>query len=153
MEYKKLQLNIENRKPTPADFLEDDRETVTTLMDRRESGISISSFEGVDDRQTLDNNSTPTDVMSALYGKKELLRCNNIQNKSKGGKLKYFYIPKCICIVSIYPYIKLFEKMLLNIYQYSQITVEIPIEKIITNLIIEVPMPPKGVIFYTLFIN
>ena len=143
-EYKKLQLNIENRKPTPADFLEDDRETVTTLMDRRESGISISSFEGVDDRQTLDNNSTPTDVMSALYGKKELLRCNNIQNKSKGGKLKYFYIPKCICIVSIYPYIKLFEKMLLNIYQYSQITVEIPIEKIITNLIIEVPMPPRG---------
>ena len=141
-EYKRLQLNIENRKATPSDYLDDDRETVGMTLDRRESGISISSFEPTDNRQTMDNSTSTQTPMTDIYGKKELQRCNNIQ--SKGGKLKYFYIPKCISIVSIYPYIKLFEKILLSIYQYSQGTHEIPIEKLITNLIIEVPIPPRG---------
>ena len=54
------------------------------------------------------------------------------------------YIPKCICLVSIYPYIKLFHKILFDIYQYISQPRDIPIEKIITNLIIEVPIPPRG---------
>ena len=59
-------------------------------------------------------------------------------------KLKNYYIPKCLCIVSVHPYIKLFQKILTSIYTYSLNTQEIPLEKIITNLIIEVPIPPKG---------
>jgi hypothetical protein len=67
---------------------------------------------------------------------------NNIQPMNK---LKYYYIPKCICLLSIHPRIKLFQKILSHIYNYglSQ-NVEIPLEKIITNLIIEVPLPPRG---------
>ena len=60
-------------------------------------------------------------------------------------KLKNYFIPKCICLVSIHPYVKLYQRILINIYNYgcSQSN-EIPLEKIITNLIIEVPIPPRG---------
>jgi len=63
-------------------------------------------------------------------------------------KLKNYFIPKCICLVSIHPYIKLYQKILAHIYNYgcSQAN-EMPLEKIITNLIIEVPIPPRG-LFY-----
>ena len=142
-EYKKLQLYIENRNPTPNDLLDDDeRETISASSNIKKEFISLDSFDNSNGRDTLENNSS---AMSALYNidnSNVLQRCNNL--RTKGGKLKYFFIPKCICIVSIHPYIKLFEKILLNIYQYSQTNQIIPIEKIITNLIIEVPMPPRG---------
>ena len=54
------------------------------------------------------------------------------------------FIPKCICLVSIHPYINLFHKILSDIYQYIREPKKIPIEKIISNLIIEVPIPPRG---------
>ena len=86
-------------------------------------------------------------------------RESKTQNSSPFFKLKYYYIPKCICIVSIHPYIKLFQKILLSIYEkvFEQ-NIEpfkIPLEKYITNLIIEVPHPPRGLysIEYILFDN
>ena len=134
-QYKMLQLNIENRKPTPEDFLDDSRESLNSTIDSSE----------MSGRQTVE---------SAIYGNNNN---NNINmdlrtSISRGGKLKYYYIPKCICLVSIHPYIKLYEKILDNIYHYSFTKQNIPIEKIITNLIIEVPIPPRGLysIQYTL---
>ena len=75
---------------------------------------------------------------------KTILNNTQISNNSKSYRLKYYYIPKCICIVSIHPYIKLFKDILNLIYKYSQSTQQIPIEKIIANLIIEVPIAPRG---------
>ena len=153
--YKKLQLNIENRKPRPDDYIDDEdneRESVLTTLDVRESQISETSSEDNDSRQTMENSATPLNESNNFENKKKnLIRCNNIKNKV--GKLKYVYIPKCICIVSIHPYIKLFERILLNIYQYTQGNQDIPVEKIITNLIIEVPIPPRGLysIHYVIF--
>ena len=154
--YKKLQLKIENRAPTPNDLIDenyDENERISVLpLDRKDSQISITSFESIDNRQTMDNK---TPVFNELYNfdnnNDQLLRCNNL--KHKAGKLKFVYIPKCICIVSIHPYIKLFERILSNIYHYAQGDKTIPIEKIITNLIIEVPIPPRGLysIHYLLF--
>ena len=54
------------------------------------------------------------------------------------------FIPKCICLISIHPYLNLFRKILQDIFQYISEPRDIPIEKIITNLIIEVPIPPRG---------
>ena len=70
---------------------------------------------------------------------------NNINTIQPMNKLKYYYIPKCICLLSIHPRIKLFQKILTHIFNYgfSQ-NIETPLEKIITNLIIEVPLPPRG---------
>ena len=84
-------------------------------------------------------------------------RVSKLKNISPLSQLRYYFIPKCICIVSIHPYIKLFKKILLEIYE--KVTGEkpfnIPLEKYITNLIIEVPHPPRGLfsIEYTLFDN
>ena len=92
------------------------------------------------------------------------------------------YIPKCLLIMSLYPFFGEFEKILTEIYHYSQKNVnkqavineainnldiekekrksslprrstlkdkkgidEIPIDKIIENLLIELPVPPRGV--------
>ena len=145
--YKKLQLNIENRKPTPNDFLDDDdyneRESNLTTMDGVDKKVRLTTFEINDNRTTMDNSLLQVDELCDPENRNtQLLRCNNIKNKV--GKLKSFYIPKIICIVSIHPFIKLYERILLNIYQYAQGDKRIPIEKIITNLIIEVPIPPRG---------
>ena len=86
-------------------------------------------------------------------------RESKTQNNSPMFKLKKYYIPKCICIVSVHPYIKLFQKILLKIYdkifEQNAEPFSIPLEKYITNLIIEVPHPPRGLysIEYTLFDN
>ena len=49
--------------------------------------------------------------MNSLYD------LGDIPNENvKQLKLGNFYIPKCICLVSIHPYIKLFEKILSNVY-------------------------------------
>ena len=106
------------------------------------------------------------------------------------------YIPKCILLMSLYPFFGEFEKIITQIYSYSQNIVfkeinstelsalqnlkklndirrvsvsfrrmstftevykgklaEIPIEKIIENLLIELPVPPRGVTSVTYFLN
>ena len=78
---------------------------------------------------------------SKIEGKEE----KTLNKLSKYYKYRYYFIPKCICIVSIHPYIKLFQEILSAIYEYSSSYRIIPIEKIITNLLIEVPKPPRGI--------
>ena len=59
---------------------------------------------------------------------------------------KKYYIPKCICLISLYPFITEMSKIIKHIYQYSFMEKQIyPLEKIINNLLIEVPIPPKGI--------
>ena len=119
--YKKLQLNIENRKPNARDFYEEE------------------------EKDNKNNNANNSNVSNALYNTKE--NENNSEN-IREVKLKNFYIPKCICLVSIHPFIKLFEKILSNIYNYTKksenVGQNVPLEKVITNLIIEVPISPRG---------
>ena len=80
------------------------------------------------------------DMLNSIKKNKEYENMNHPLNK-----LKYYYIPKCICLLSVHPNIKLYQKILCHIYEYglSQNKI-IPLEKIITNLIIEVPLPPRG---------
>ena len=70
---------------------------------------------------------------------------NNIDNNNKHIYKKY-YIPKCICLISLYPFINELSKIIKIIYKYSLGEKQIhPLEKIINNLLIEVPTPPKGI--------
>ena len=58
---------------------------------------------------------------------------------------KKYYIPKCICLISLYPFISELTRIIKFIYNYSlQEKLTIPLEKIINNLILEVPIPPRG---------
>ena len=76
---------------------------------------------------------------------------NNIDNNSSKNNIennyyKKYYIPKCICLISLYPFITEMSKIIKHIYQYSLVGKQIyPLEKIINNLLIEVPVPPKGI--------
>ena len=132
LKYKKLQLNIENRKPN----------------------IHDNCINEELKRANPVNNKGNNDLMNALYSDNNSNN-NKIISKNKTNndnlpklKLCDFYIPKCICLVSIHPFIKLFEKILNNIYAYfmsaEKVGQNYPIEKIITNLIIEVPIAPRG---------
>ena len=121
-------------------------------------------------------------------------------NKNKNLKIKdeNIYLPKCLMVMSLYPYFAEYEKILTEIYHYSLIVDEeskitltrentinfaslmnksleivqpshtfanlentiknenteilIPIDKIIENLLIELPVPPRGIfsVEYTL---
>ena len=123
---------------------------------------------------------------------------NTISTSSKDIKVKdpNIYIPKCLMVMSLYPYFAEYEKILTEIYNYSlssedesELTKEktlnistfvnsksveimqptrtisnlenhikqdspilIPIDKIIENLLIELPVPPRGIfnVQYTL---
>ena len=73
---------------------------------------------------------------------------NDINDKNDKNKLKYknFYIPKCLCIVSVHPYIDKYEEILKTIYnlttdhKFSYIF----IDQIVEKLIIETPKIPRG---------
>ena len=69
------------------------------------------------------------------------------------NKYKRYYIPKCICLISLYPFINELSKIIKIIYQYSLGEKQNhPLEKIINNLLIEVPTPPKGIYFIEYFL-
>ena len=73
-------------------------------------------------------------------------KSSNINIKKENFKYRKYYIPKCLCLISLYPYITELSKIIKIIYQYSLVEKQIiPLEKIINNLIIEVPTPPRGI--------
>ena len=93
----------------------------------------------------LSNNSPVSD-----FTQKETNFSSFLNNKNYGK----YYIPKCICLISLYPFVIELTKIINSIYKYSQKEkIEIPLEKIINNLILEVPAPPRGLysIEYSLF--
>jgi hypothetical protein len=74
------------------------------------------------------------------------LRYSYLTNsKSDTRKYKKYYAPKCICLISVYPYLSECANILKTIYKFSKCTkLKKPIEKVIENLVIEVPVPPRG---------
>ena len=71
---------------------------------------------------------------------------SSIYSNKENVKYRKYYIPKCLCLISLYPYITELSKIIKIIYQYSLVEKQvIPLEKIINNLIIEVPTPPRGI--------
>ena len=55
------------------------------------------------------------------------------------------YIPKCLCILSIYPYLVAFREYLTQLERLSRSgEMQLPVERYITNFCSEVPAPPPG---------
>ena len=108
-----------------------------------------------------------------------------ISDVIKNVKNKNIYVPKCLLIMSLYPYFSEFEKILTEIYSYSINLVNedikevqedkkdekkkqkgikqksrkifqeinVPIDKIVENLCIELPEPPRGVSYLEYNLN
>ena len=124
-----------------------------------------------------------------LYDKEHSNKNNNSKEQAQAEFGYEIYIPKCLLLMSLYPFFGEFEKIITEIYNYSQNIVmktkEInniakkrlslkkastlstisfenkyknkdvndPIEKMIENLLIELPVPPRGVSKVTYFLN
>ncbi|MCQ2820976.1 MAG: hypothetical protein MJ252_27270, partial [archaeon] len=114
----------------------------------------------INEQKEKENNasgaSNPTDEQASLLSFKSSISNKTISSlssfqpsmKNKNSKFyhcNYYYIPKCIVLCSIWPYISLHQKILKSIYQITKDKTEKPIEKIIQNLILEVPVPPRGI--------
>jgi hypothetical protein len=62
---------------------------------------------------------------------------------SQGNRL---YIPRCLCILSIWPYVTAFREYLAQLYRLATSTdcMKAPIERYVMNLCMEIPAPPPG---------
>lgn len=59
-----------------------------------------------------------------------------------------YYIPKCICFVSVFPFLDSHSKLLLELYHFTikskNIRNKVLIDKLIENIVMEIPAPPRG---------
>ena len=63
--------------------------------------------------------------------------------------LSQYYFPKIICFLSLKPNYKIQKTILLQLYNYCNIKkIKIPIEKIVLNILVNIPNPPRGIHFY-----
>ena len=122
-------------------------------------------FTFSDNMSVLSNNTCFNKINNKIINNFSMLSTNtpfsdftqketNVSSFLNNKTYRKYYIPKCICLISIHPFIIELTKILNSIYQYSQLDrVEIPLEKIINNLVLEVPKPPRGLysIEYSLF--
>lgn len=54
------------------------------------------------------------------------------------------YVPRCLCLISQWPFVQSFRQFLCHIYRLSLTPSAIPIERFICNFIDDVPVPPSG---------
>lgn len=64
-----------------------------------------------------------------------------------------FYLPRCLCLLSQYPFVTSFKKFLCHIYQLSLTPSYIPLERYICNFLDEIPSPPPGKVEISYFIG
>ena len=147
-QYKKLQQQIEKiEKNKEKNIKNENNENINNMRSKLEDekNKNIYRHKKISSSGVLSFNFQLNKKLKEKLNEKEREKEKEINNKQPLNKLKYYYVPKCICLLSIHPRIKLFQKILLHIYEYGlQQNVDIPLEKIITNLIIEVPLPPRG---------
>ena len=55
-----------------------------------------------------------------------------------------YYLPKCIVVLSHYPFFDLWRKFLLQIYRIALVEAPLPLERFIANFCSEIPLPPAG---------
>ena len=76
----------------------------------------------------------------------DLYKYNKLRDKNLLENCKKYYIPKCIGIISLFPYIDKFEDILRSLYELflSRMYINLYLEEIIMKLVIEIPKIPRG---------
>lgn len=54
------------------------------------------------------------------------------------------FLPKCLVVLSHYPFFDLWRKFLLKLYRITLVEAPLPIERYIANFVCEIPLPPQG---------
>ena len=58
---------------------------------------------------------------------------------------KQAFLPKCLCILSAWPYLAAFREYLTQLHRLTTSgTMTLPIERYVTNFCAEIPAPPPG---------
>ena len=74
----------------------------------------------------------------------------------KKNDYEQYYIPKIICLISLNPIYEYQKNILFQIYDYyknNKNNIKLPLEKIILNILCNIPMPPKGLNIYQYNLN
>ncbi|KAL0483263.1 hypothetical protein AKO1_011546 [Acrasis kona] len=67
-----------------------------------------------------------------------------LSKKEKKKKQKSLYASKSFCLLSHWPFYRLFKTFLTELYRISITPGKVPLERIISNFMSEVPLPPQG---------
>ena len=54
------------------------------------------------------------------------------------------FLPKCLILLSHYPFFDLFRESLLELYRITLVQAPLPIERYVANLVSEIPLPSRG---------
>ena len=99
-------------------------------------------YENIQDYEILNEKYKISDSLS------KMMRSNSIKSEqnTKNEKYKKYYIPKCLCLVSVYPAINRFEEILNSLYNLvnSNQFNNLYIDRIIEKLVMEIPKLPRG---------
>ena len=99
-------------------------------------------YENIKDYEILNDKYKSTDILI------KMMRSNSIKGKKQPENEKYknYYIPKCLCLVSVYPAFNRFQEILNSLYnlvvsnQFSNLY----IDRIIEKIVMEIPKLPRG---------
>ncbi|GAB5373528.1 hypothetical protein AAMO2058_001760100, partial [Amorphochlora amoebiformis] len=69
--------------------------------------------------------------------------CRSLKS-SLESSLESMFEPKCLCLVSSYGFMPQFLEVMKEIYRISLSPSDIPLERILSNFLLEVPVPPQG---------
>ena len=148
-DYKKLKYCIEGRSYENDPDCNDKAETQKPLQSEVTDGSNSYVKETIYS-STPNQNNMIINIQNNDNQKDEPINSTVLVSKKHSfvntevSSMRNVFIPKCICLVSIYPFVKLYQRILGMIYECIFDDNEIPLEKIIASLIIEVPVPPRG---------
>lgn len=120
--------------------------TICEPVDIYLSGLSDDFEEGI----ITSLSSLRKDYRSSLYSESLRSSYNMIAEESLNeievtiDKPPTLYLPKCVCVLSKWPYFTAFREYLSQLYRLSTMPMEIPIERYVMTLCKEVPVPPPG---------
>ena len=99
-------------------------------------------YESISNYEKLNKKYKSIDILA------NIMNSNNLKKEINDNEKKYknYYIPKCLCIVSVYPFFNRFEEILRSLYDLvlSNKYNNLYIDRIIEKMIVETPKLPRG---------
>ena len=127
---------------------------ITTPTTSGDNDSTVSNKSGGDSGDDGDDDASPSQPSSSSQSSPppsperttdEIANNNSNSVPKKSSKSKIIYAPKCICIISAYPYLVAFREYLVQLHRLSETgEMTVPIESYITNFCSEIPAPPPG---------
>ena len=109
----------------------------------RNSSKNFTNYEPYVDCELLTRNSITTTKKINYFFIKD-------NDKIKENDFNKYFFPKFLCFISLKPFYECQKKILFQIYDYYKFheKIKIPLEKIILNILCNIPIPPNGINAY-----